>query len=482
VVKKNGLVAVLAWAVLALALLPGPGAAGQDFTAEHAETAEDRLQFLGALGALSGELDKVTLAGQPPTWGFPINLSRTPGASRGPRVAVDGAGDVHVVWSEDVGGNLEVFHRRWQQEAQVWTPPVSLSASPWPDWGPELWRAPDGRLHLAWCRGYTALGGAPHDATEVLHRTWNGTAWSPAEVVYRNGEAYVPGGYGLTFAQDAQGRLYLFLSFGFAFTYTVNQGAGWEPLAAWNQSMGVTQAATDGLGRLHLVGYGPNSSQTGYDQYFYDAYYIRYDEAPSRLTTRNGGRDGASDGTSWTTAFNVTGTDGIAHDQALAIDAAGNVHVVWADTGSPYSSESQGSAVYERVLSGESWGANTLVTTPNRDQAVEDVALARDELGQLHLAWTEGVFAPNTWEAVNLTVRYRQNAGTGWSPETVVNPEGGGHSLNVDLAVGGSYAYAVWEEGPALGQEVFGSSTDPAIRPTPLFGLFLPVVYQHYTP
>jgi hypothetical protein len=48
--------------------------------------------------------------------------------------------------------------------------------------------------------------------------------------------------------------------------------------------------------------------------------------------------------------------------------------------------------------------------------------------------------------------------------------------------VSGGYAHATWEEGPALGQEVFGSSTDPAIRPTPLFGLFLPVVYQHYTP
>jgi hypothetical protein len=417
-----------------------------------------------ALTLLPGADAKVTLAAQLPTWGFPINLSHTPGASRGPQVAVDGAGNVHVVWSESVGGNLEVFHRRWQREPQVWTPPLSLSASPWPDWAPELWRAPDGKLHLAWCRGYTALGGATHDATEVLHRTWDGTAWSPAEVVYRNAETYVPGGYGLAFAQDAAGGLYLFLSIGFAFTYTVNHGAGWEPLAAWNQSMGVTQAVTDGRGRLHLVGYGPNSSQTGYDQYFYDAYYIRYD------------------GTSWTTAFNVTSTDGIAHDQALAIDAAGNVHVVWVDTGSPYSSESQGSAVYERVLGSAGWGANTEVTTPNKDQAVEDVALVQDELGQLHLAWTEGVFAPNTWEAINLTVRYRQNPGAGWLPETVVNPEGGGHSLNVDLAVGGGYAYAVWEEGPALGQEVFFSSTDPAIRPTPLFGWFVPVLYQRYMP
>jgi hypothetical protein len=438
VVKKNGLVAVLASTILVLALLPVPSAA-----------------------SMAGQ---VASSAASAAWGFPINLSRTPGASRGPRVAVDGAGDVHVVWSESVGSNLEVFHRRWRRDAQVWTPPLSLSASPWPDWWPELWRAPDGKLHLAWCRGYTALGGAPHDATEVLHRTWDGTDWSPAEVVYRNGETFVPGGYGLTWAQDGQGRLYLFLSIGFAFTYTVNQGAGWESLAAWNQSLGVTQAATDSLGRLHLVGYGPNSSQTGYDQYFYDAYYIRYD------------------GVSWTTPFNVTGTDGIAHDQALALDAAGHVHVVWADTGSPYSSESPGSAVYERVLSGESWGANTPVTTLNKDQAVEDVALVPDELGQLHLAWTEGVFAPNTWEAVNLTVRYRQNPGAGWSPETVVNAEGGGHSLNVDLAVGGGYVHAVWEEGPALGQEVFCSSTDPAIRPTPLFGWFVPVLYQRYTP
>jgi len=448
VVKKNGLVAVLASTILVLALLPVPSAAN-----------------------VAGQ---VASSAASATWAFPINLSRTPGASRWPRVAVDGAGDVHVVWSESVGSNpsglspsgrsLEVFHRRWRRDAQLWTPPLSLSASPWLDWAPELWRAPDGKLHLAWCRGYTALGGAPHDATEVLHRTWDGTAWSPAEVVYRNAETFVPGGYGLTWAQDGQGRLYLFLSIGFAFTYTVNQGAGWEPLAAWNQSMGVTQAATDSLGRLHLVGYGPNSSQTGYDQYFYDAYYIHYD------------------GTSWTTAFNVTGTDGIAHDQALALDAAGHVHVVWADTGSPYSSESQGSAVYERVLSGETWGANTPVTAPHKDQAVEDVALVRDEPGQLHLAWTEGVFLLPNWEAVNLTVRYRQNPGAGWSPETVVNAEGGGHSLNVDLAVGGGYAHAVWEEGPALGQEVFFSSTDPAVRPTPLFGWILPLFYQRYIP
>jgi predicted neuraminidase len=46
------------------------------------------------------------------TWTASQNLSRTSGSSDGPAIAADSSGYLHVVWSDDTPGNLEIYYRR----------------------------------------------------------------------------------------------------------------------------------------------------------------------------------------------------------------------------------------------------------------------------------------------------------------------------------------------------------------------------------
>lgn len=389
-------------------------------------------------------------------WIEPINLSGNNGRSTFPQVARDPAsGDIHVVWNDDSPGNPEIYYRRWKNAAQTWTPPINLSASPWRDEAPDFWISSDGKANLVWTRRYAASEGAASDGTDILHRVWDGTSWSIEEVIFHN-EYFLPSSYGLLLT-EIRGELYLFIVFNRGFTYTHWDGTNWAPLAEWDYNLGIAFASivADDEGRLHAAGFGENSGTQPYDQYFHDAYYSAFD------------------GNSWSPAVNLSSTDGAAQDASLAIDMDGNVHFVWSDIGSPCSSESAKSAVYERVLMGTTWNANAEIITPNDGQSIQDVEMVADENGWLHLAWAEGVMIQNG--ATNIDVYYQCNDGAGWSSEEVIyiSPV---DSMNVDLGVGNNNVYVVWEEGVSDAEDIFFSTTDPSIKATPIYKAFLPFV------
>jgi len=94
-------------------------------------------------------------------WSTPINLSNTPESSSRPAIVADQYGYVHVLWSEDVGGEdtpndqianpgNALVYTRW--DGTKWTPPIdvlsvyddSLAMYPAADVGP------DGRIHVVW--------------------------------------------------------------------------------------------------------------------------------------------------------------------------------------------------------------------------------------------------------------------------------------------------------------------------------------------
>jgi len=323
---------------------------------------------------------------------------------------------------------------------------------------PSFWVSTDGKAHLAWTRRYMASEGAASDGTDILHRIWDGKSWSVEQVIFHN-ESFLPSSYGLLLTEVGTGQVYLFVIFGGGFTYTRWDGTTWAPLADWNYTLGIDLASivVDGQGHLHAAGFGRNSGTQPLDRYFRDAYYSVFD------------------GISWSPAVNLSSTDGAAQDASLAIDMDGNVHFVWSDLGSPYSSESTKSAVYERVLVGTTWSANAEITAPNDGQSVQDVEIVADESGHLHLAWAEGVIIEN--RTINNDVHYQYNDGTVWSSEEVIYASPA-DSMNVDLAVGDNNVYMVWEEGASDAEDVFLSSTDPSIKATPIYKAFLPLVVR----
>jgi hypothetical protein len=63
-----------------------------------------------------------------------------------PDIAVDGAGNVHVVWADYTPGNYDVFCRNF--DGVSWSDPVNISNTPVNSTGPAIATGSD--LHVVW--------------------------------------------------------------------------------------------------------------------------------------------------------------------------------------------------------------------------------------------------------------------------------------------------------------------------------------------
>jgi len=377
-------------------------------------------------------------AGEPHTfWPPPQNLSETAGRSIFPLIVpVSLSRDLWVVWTEytdDPGG--EVWGRRRNGTNGLWEEAQNLSTSARRDEGPALLADSTGMVHLAWTRR------APGEGSDILYRRWDGTGWSVEERLEHT-DVYHPSPYGLQFVFDAAGRLCLYASQGSGIAHTCQENGEWGTWTPWVYLPGVKRIGAlllgpDGL--FHAPVFGSNEGgRSGCDPWLDDAYYV------------------TTDGQTWSNPVNLSGVGSIAYDAMLAFDGQGRLHFLWSDISPLCSYDSERSAVYERVLSGGVWGPREEVSVPNEGQAVEDLVLVADTQGRLHLAWSEGVFTPDG-AAVDLGIHYRRWQGGRWFPEEVVHGSAE-DSLNVEMGVGlQGEPVLVWEEGPAIAEEVFFS-------------------------
>ncbi len=91
------------------------------------------------------------------TWSAPLNLSNTPGSSQTPQLAVDGEGNVHVVWDESMGvGSGGISYAR-RDSSGTWSTPQSISSNPTYADRPQLAVDGGGNVHVIWIYGHLAI-------------------------------------------------------------------------------------------------------------------------------------------------------------------------------------------------------------------------------------------------------------------------------------------------------------------------------------
>jgi hypothetical protein len=410
----------------------------------------------------------LVLALGPAFWTPAANLSDLPGRSTLPALARDPAtGDVWVVWTvlgSDVTTRDEILGRRCDRAARSWLPALSLpaenlSGSEWADQGPAIFYDSQGYGHLLWTRRMAASQGAPADATDLMERTWDGVSWSP-EAVLLHSDSYFPGDYGLIPVETPDAVLLFAMPPDKGYRMAVFQDGNWSEFTPWAYlGVSLAQIVRDGTGVLHAAAFGANSSQSGYDGWFRDAYYLTYD------------------GANWSTPLNLSSTDGVADSAGLAFDAQGRLHFLWSDPDSLDSSESLKSAIWERVYEGGSWTPNTEVTTYNDGQAINGFALAADVTGPLHLAWSEGITAGPAH--TGLDIYYQIGDGATWGPAEVVYTSAAASRYPVLAAERGGPALA-WQEILSPTEEIyFSQKISP---PPPVVTFTLPFVTKAFGP
>jgi hypothetical protein len=396
-------------------------------------------------------------------WTPAQNLSNTPGRSFYHALAIDPTtGDAFVAWTDDgVATREEVMGRRWDHATQTWLAVENLSQSAeWAeDSGPALVFDSQGHGLLIWTRTYSASAGAPASGHDVLWRAWDGTAWSPEQVLM-HGAAALPGPFGLIPVQMPDAIL-LFITWGTTYVTAEYRDGAWGQLSPWSYvAVSLDQVIADGAGNLHAAAAGPNSNQTGLNQWFNDAYYLASEDG----------------GATWSEPVNLSGTDGIATSIGLAFDGQGRLHFLWSDPDSPDSIESLRSAIWERVYDGISWTPNNVeVTVYNDAQAINGFSLAAgpDVTGTLHLAWSEGLMDGRTH--VGLDIYYQAGDGTGWGPEQNVYTSADNSRYPV-LALDGDSAFLAWQEIFWAGGSLPDSEVYASRQVFPSVWFYLPVV------
>jgi hypothetical protein len=97
-------------------------------------------------------------------WSVPLDIDLGGAVQGAPALAVDGTGDVHVVWPDARAGARALFTR--VRSSGVWSPLAEqITFSPGAD-EPSLDTGPDGSLHLVWSDARHSLF-----AWEVFHKT-----------------------------------------------------------------------------------------------------------------------------------------------------------------------------------------------------------------------------------------------------------------------------------------------------------------------
>src|SRR5579885_2094292 len=84
------------------------------------------------------------------TWGTPIDVSCTPGASSEPCIAVGPDGNVHVAWVDGPAKSAEIFYAVSDDHGSSWSKGYDVSHTPGTSSSPAIAVSGEGTVHVSW--------------------------------------------------------------------------------------------------------------------------------------------------------------------------------------------------------------------------------------------------------------------------------------------------------------------------------------------
>ncbi len=285
------------------------------------------------------------------TWTGPENISDSAGASDPPRMALDGGGALHVVWSELSGSDRAIYYARRATDG-TWSAPLPISGAGTTVAAPQLAVDGGGAVHAVW----TAAGSAT-TAVFYARRATDGTWSAPLEISQDAGPAAAP-----QVAADGSAAVHVAwaTSSGSSDVFYARRSSGGSWSAPHNVSANDSASsapllAVESGGTAHVL--WNDLGQAGKP----DVYYAR------RAT------DGA-----WSSGQNVSQTAGNSSLQQV-VNASGTIHMVW--------TEDSGDIYYARRESDGGW---SLVHNASANSGASQAPrIAAEGYKTAHLVWTD---------------------------------------------------------------------------------------------
>jgi len=303
------------------------------------------------------------------TWTALNRLAWTSGGSYAPGVAVDSLGHLHVAWSDDTPGNAEIYYKKSTDGGATWT--VSK--------------------RLTWTLGYSTAPAIAVDSSGTLHVAWQEHTLTNREIYYKK--------------SPDEGA-----------TWTASQRLTWT--SSYSESPAI---AVDSSLNPHLVWHG---ATPGYWQVYY--------------------KKSTDGGANWTTSRRLTWTSGNSYVSAVCADAPAALHVIYYDH-SPGNAE----IYYRKSLDGgASWKTSQRLTWNSGFSGYP--ALAIDASGDLHVVWQDDT--PGNEEIYYKT---STDGGATWpNSQRLTWTSGGSYYPSIAAAASGDL-HVVWEDGTPGNGEIY---------------------------
>ncbi len=393
------------------------------------------------------------------SWSKPIVISDdTTGwnddVSKNPDIAIDGDGNVHVVWQDDTdgewGADTEIMYANHTGAGWSNITVISDDLTGWNDGAsefPSIAIDTDGNVHVVW-RDVT--DGEWGTDWEIMYVNQTDAGWSNATVIsddvtgWNNNTSWYPRiaidhfkNVHVVWEDSTDGEW----GTDTEIMYVNYNGAGWsnatvisDDVTGWNNQSSSNPSITfDGIGNIHVVWEDSTDGEWGIDT---EIMYTKYTGAGwSNATVIS------DDATGW--------NDDVSKNPDIAIDGDGNVHVVWQDdTDGEWGSDYEIMYVNYTVFG---WSNATVISddaTGWNDgwSAAPDIVIDSD--GNVHVVWCDDT--DGEW-GIDYEIMYAHYIAADWSNATVISDDTTGWnddwSIYPDIAIDSDgNLYVVWED------------------------------------
>jgi hypothetical protein len=246
------------------------------------------------------------------TWSQAVNISNTPGVSQSPVIAVDYAGNIDVTWFDETSRNYDIYFSRSTDDGLTWNQVVNISNHLEYSSSPDIAVDSAGNIYAAWSASTL------YDDIYFSRASVDSLSWSqPVNISHTFDTSFYP-----AIAVDSAGNpnvvWYDMIYMGkinksiVRFSHSADNGTTWSQQVNLSDKMEIHYFAdivVDSVGNINVV--WSDDSLGHLFVYF---------------------RRSIDDGVTWSQAASVSHHLSIPLYPAMALDSAGNINVVWADT------------------------------------------------------------------------------------------------------------------------------------------------------
>ena len=356
---------------------------------------------------------------------------------------LDDSGNIHLVWMDRTdlvgeGSDLDVFYRCWNATSGLWTSIewVSSESTQLGDYrGPSIAIDESGNLHVLWV-DRTNINGSGTDQ-DIFYRCRNAStsSWNPTEVVSINctKTSHFP-----QIAMDRMGNIHA--------VWVDNSEPSWlyddifyacrdNFSGTWTSYEVVSQGGSYDSTCPSLVIDASNNIHVSWEEWTTDGGSGNDQDIFYRsLNVSNG---------NWT-SIDVVSTESMDHSYypKMGISQSGYLHFVWSDISDYNGADSDRDIFYKKLdIASHTWSTTELVTSESQDLS-QTGAIAVDEFENVHVVWQE---YENFHD--NLYYKYRNVSTNQWTDITSVAEECTGHSQYPQIKLdANNYIHLIWQD------------------------------------